>query len=54
MFCGWLTTQEEITKMGSAEECGCIVEKIQLFCDTNNLEEPRKKWNDKLVHPKSK
>ena len=51
-FCGWLTSRKAKTVMSSKDECGCIADLIQTFCDKNNLTEPREKWEDRLTHPK--
>lgn len=50
-FCGWLTTQEDETKMSSSNECADIAQKIKLFIDTNHLPEVRKHWDKNLKHP---
>ena len=31
-FCGWLTTQKKVTKMGASNDCGNIAKKIYKFC----------------------
>ena len=51
MFCGWLTTQDEETIMSAHHDAAAICDKIKLFCDTNNLPEPREGWDKKLKHP---
>ena len=38
-FCAWLTTREEVTKLGSSEDCAPIVDKIKIFTEYNNLPE---------------
>lgn len=50
-FCGWLTTQEDITELGSEKDCALIAQKIEKFCTTNGLEDPRVGWNKILKHP---
>lgn len=50
-FCAWLTTRKEVIKMGSSEECSCIVELIGQFCEENKLDDPRNGWENNLIHP---
>lgn len=50
-FCGWLTSKEEITVMGSSEDASVVVGLIADFCKENNLAEPREGWHLVLIHP---
>ena len=50
-FCGWLTSQEELTQMSASHDSGVIAEKIALFVKENKLDEPREKWEKNLIHP---
>jgi len=53
-FCGWLTTRKKVTKMSSVHDAGVIADLVVEFCKVNNLQEPRDKWIDNLIHPTSK
>lgn len=50
-FVGWLTTREEVTVMGSSEDCAPIVGLIDLFCEVNKLDDPKDGWENNLIHP---
>ena len=50
-FCGWLTTREEKTVMSSSDDAACIADLVKRFCDENELEEPRDRWETNLIHP---
>lgn len=50
-FCAWLTTRNEITKMGASEDCSPIVKLAMEFCDENQLKCPRDGWENNLIHP---
>ncbi len=50
-FCGWLTTQNAVTKMSRSHDAGCIATLIDTFCKKNNLPEPRGHWEKQLEHP---
>ena len=50
-FCAWLTCRKEQTVMSAKDDCGKIADLIKRFCDTNNLTEPRKHWDNLLTHP---
>lgn len=50
-FCGWLTSQDNVVKMGSSEECGGIPDLIECFAKTNNLPEVSDNWHNNLIHP---
>lgn len=52
-FCAWLTTQQAETKMGAHHDCSVICDLIKKFCETNQLEEPRSDWTDRLTHPEN-
>ena len=51
-FGGWLTTRKEPTTMSSKHEAGPIAELIDIFCETNKLEEPRENWDKHFKQPK--
>ena len=50
-FCGWLTTREKETKMGSKNNCAVVADLANEFCKENKLEEPREHWANILIHP---
>ena len=50
-FVAWLSGREEVTKMGSKNDCANLADKIQLFCETNNLTDPKDHWEKNLIHP---
>lgn len=50
-FCAWLTTRKEKTVMSAKHNAADIAEKIKLFCEVNNLEKPRDRWEKNLIHP---
>ena len=50
-FVAWLSSQKEITQIGSTCDCAPLVEKIALFCKINNLPEVSEDWPDNLIHP---
>ena len=50
-FVAWLTTQKTAIIAGSAHDCAPWVEKIQEFCKTNKLSEPRERWEQNIVYP---
>ncbi len=52
-FAGWLTSRSEKTTMSSSNDAAVIAELVDLFCQTNNLDEPRDKWSEWLKHPKN-
>lgn len=37
LFCGWLTSRNQVTEMGSTKDCAGIPELIEEFCNKNNL-----------------
>ena len=51
-FCAWLTTQKDRTIMSGKHDCSNIADKIKLFCETNNLTDPKDHWEKNLIHPK--
>ena len=51
-FAGWLTTRNEITKMGAVEGCAEVAELVAKFCEANHLASPREQWDKLLTHPK--
>jgi len=50
-FCGWLTTRDEKTIMGSKHDCAVIADLIDEFCKANDLSEPVDHWEKNLIHP---
>lgn len=52
-FAGWLTCQDEPTIMSGRNDAGNVAEKIDLFCKTNKLPDPRNGWEKQLTHPKT-
>lgn len=50
-FCGWLTSREEKTVMSSCDDCAPIVDLIEIFCQTNNLEDISDDWPNNLTIP---
>lgn len=50
-FCGWLTTREEVTKMGHNEDCVPVADRIKEFCESNRLSDPRGDFGGRIVHP---
>ena len=50
-FCGWLTTREKETKMGSKNDCAVVASLANEFCEENKLEEPRENWQKNLIRP---
>lgn len=50
-FCAWLTSREDVVKMGSNEDCASIPELIEEFSKVNNLDEVSVVWPKNLVHP---
>ena len=51
-FCGWLTTREEVTEMGSAIECSGIADLIGQYTEANGFADPRDGWHTLLIKPK--
>ena len=51
-FCSWLTTRKEKTIMSMNDDCAPIVDLIEIFCQTNNLEDVTDDWPDNLIMPK--
>jgi len=50
-FCGWLTSRSKKTTMSSKDDCGCIPDLIEKFCEINHLPEITDDWPDNLIHP---
>jgi hypothetical protein len=50
-FTAWLTTRDEITTMGSSQECSNIAKLCEQFVTENNLDKPRDGWENNLIHP---
>lgn len=50
-FAAWLTTRDEITIMGSSQECSNIAKLCEQFVKENNLNHPRDGWENNLIHP---
>ena len=53
-FVAWLTCRDEITHMGSTEDCAHPADLIKEFCEINHLTDPREGWSDLLTHPPSR
>lgn len=53
-FSAWLSTRQEKTVFSSSSNCAPIAELIKDFLNSNQLSEPRKGWENLLVHPKAK
>jgi len=51
-FCAWLTTRDEVTKMGANNDCAPIADLAARFCDENGLPDPRSNYTDYLTHPR--
>lgn len=52
-FCAWLTTREEVTEMGACKDSGAIADLMKVFCNTNNLSNPRENYSDFLAIPQN-
>ena len=50
-FAAWLTTRDEITTMGSSQECSNIAKLCEQFVQENDLNHPRDGWENNLIHP---
>ena len=48
---GWLTTREKSVTFGAKHDASIAAELAGKFCNANDLNEPRKHWNDNLKHP---
>ena len=50
-FAGWLTSRDEQTLISSTDDAAPIAELVNQFCIENRLAEPRKGWENNLIHP---
>ena len=50
-FVGWLTSRDEVIKIGATEEVPPLPQLVEEFCKVNKLKEPREDWADNLIHP---
>ena len=50
-FMGWLSGREEQVVISSKDDCSPMVRLINEFCEVNDLEAPRHKWDQNLIHP---
>jgi hypothetical protein len=50
-FCGWLTSRDEKTVMGSKYDAGVIAGLIKTFMEENKLSDVRDGWENNLIHP---
>lgn len=50
-FSSWLTTRDQKTTMGAAEECSVVATLVDRFCKENRLSAPREGWHNNLIHP---
>ena len=54
-FMAWLTTRDKKSGPFSAKNNSSEAAKlVDEFCKTNNLEEPKGRWDKELKHPKDK
>jgi len=53
-FGGWLTSRDKAVTLSRSHEAGIMARLIDVFCKTNELEEPRNHWEENLTHPKIK
>jgi hypothetical protein len=53
-FGGWLSSKEEVITIGATSDCAVLAEKINEFCEANDLEEPRQDWENNIVYPSGK
>lgn len=50
-FGAWLTCRDEQVTFSSKDDAGKMADLIDIFCKTNELEDPRDNWTDNLTHP---
>ncbi len=50
-FCGWLTTRKTKTIMSASNNAAVIADLVKVFCNVNNLSNPRDGWEKNLTHP---
>ena len=50
-FGAWLTTRDESITMSGHDDCSPVVEAIGLFCEENNLSDPRPGWEKNISFP---
>lgn len=50
-FAGWLTSQPYAVVMSSRDDAAFVADLVELYCETNELAEPRPSWNERLRYP---
>ena len=50
-FAGWLTSQDKPIVASSRHDAAIWAKAVEMFCLTNNLDEPRDGWAKNLKHP---
>jgi len=50
-FAGWLTSRKKRTVMSSSDDAAGPATLVAMFCETNQLAEPREEWQRNLTHP---
>ena len=50
-FCAWLTTRKERTTMSSEDNAAPVCDLIQMFCEENDLPDPRENYAEYLRMP---
>lgn len=51
-FVGWLTSRDQAVTFSGHHNAGVAADLVALFCEVNDLAEPRDHWEKNLVHPK--
>lgn len=51
-FMGWLTSRDKAETFSGHHNACAAAELVALFCEVNDLAEPRDGWDKNLVHPK--
>lgn len=51
-FAAWLTTRDEVIRIGGSENCAPIAELVKKFCEINNFQPISENWPRDLKFPK--
>jgi len=51
-FCSWLICRDKELTLSAHHSVGKVAELVVLFCEVNDLAEPHKNWEKKIVLPK--